>query len=62
LSRAVWSSSRLELWGLGTSLTDLRGDVALTNSTPAGLDEADCVLHDVIAHPTQYLLGLLAAR
>ena len=57
-----YTETPLELWGLGTSLTDLRGDVALTNSTPAGLDEADCVLRDVIAHPTQYLLDLLATR
>ena len=57
-----FSEEPFELWGVGGSLTDLRGDVELANSTPAGLDESTCVLRDVIVHPTRYLLDLLAQR
>ncbi|MGB3735764.1 MAG: hypothetical protein WA964_12450, partial [Ilumatobacter sp.] len=57
-----YADTPFELWGAGASLTDLRGDVPITDATPDGLDEADCVLRDVISHPTRYLLDVLATR
>lgn len=57
-----YSESPFELWGVGTSLTDIRGDVALTSSPSPGFDDGDCVRRDVIDHPTRYLLDLLETR
>ncbi len=57
-----YADTPFELWGNGTSLTDLRSDVTLDGATPAEIDDAGCIRRDVISHPTRYLLDLLATR
>ena len=57
-----YSDTPFELWGAGSTLTDLRGDVPLSSSTPDRLDVADCAQRDVIDHPTRYLLDILDRR
>lgn len=57
-----YRDSPFELWGVGESLTDLRGEVPLTDATPPTVDETDCIQRDVLVHPTRVLLDVLATR
>lgn len=57
-----FAETPFEVWGQGSSISDLDRQDSLTNAVPDGLDETDCEQRDVITSPTRYLLDIAAAR